>query len=87
MCYNLLKFADDTKVFSVVRNDKGINKLQDDLVNLSKWSQDWLMLLKVDKCKVMHVGQNSNTVNYEMNGKYLVKLTDGRDLKLLYKMT
>ena len=38
VCNNLLKFADDTKVFSVVRNDKDINKLQNDLVNLGKWS-------------------------------------------------
>ena len=35
-CNNLLEFADDTKVFSEVRNDKDISKLQNDLVNLGK---------------------------------------------------
>ena len=34
MCNNLLKFADDTKV----SNTNGVNKLQNDLVNLCKWS-------------------------------------------------
>ena len=62
VCNNLLKLADDRKVFSVLRND--INKLQNDLVNLGKWSQDWLMLFNVDKCKVMHIGQNNNKANY-----------------------
>jgi ribonucleases P/MRP protein subunit RPP40 len=76
VCNNLLKFADDTKVFSVVRNDKDISKLQNDLVNLGKWSQDWLMLFNVDECKVMHIEQINNKANYVMNGKYLEEITD-----------
>jgi Reverse transcriptase (RNA-dependent DNA polymerase) len=44
VCNNLFKFADDTKVCSVVQNDKDINKLQNGLVNRGKWPQDWLML-------------------------------------------
>ena len=58
VCNNLLKFADDTKVYSVVSNRKEINKLQQDLHNLCNWSQDWLILFNVDKCKVMHIGFN-----------------------------
>jgi len=34
------KFADDTKVFSVVSDINDVNKLQDDLKNLCKWSED-----------------------------------------------
>ena len=52
MCSNLLKFADDTQIFSVVQTKNDIVKLQKDLLNLGKWSQDWLMLFNVDKCKV-----------------------------------
>ena len=53
VCSNLLKFADDTKVFSVVQTQNDIDKLQRDLLNLGKWSLDWLMLFNVDKCKVI----------------------------------
>ena len=28
----------------------------------------------------MHIGQNINKANYEMNGKYLEEVTDERDL-------
>jgi len=40
VCYSLLKFADDTKVFSVVSNNNDLIKLQNDLKNLCKWSED-----------------------------------------------
>jgi len=48
----LLKFADDTKVFSVVSTKNDNDRLQIDLINLGKWSYEWLMLLNIDKCKV-----------------------------------
>jgi hypothetical protein len=51
ICSNLLKFADDTKVFRVVQTKNDIDKLQNDLWNLGKWSQERLMLFNVDKCK------------------------------------
>ena len=68
------------KVFSVVQTKNDIDRLQNDLLNLGKWSQDWLMLFNVDKCKVMHIGLNNNKANYEMNGKYLEEVTEERDL-------
>lgn len=46
---NLLKFADDTKVFRIVANQTDIVKLQD-LRNSCKWYSDWLMLFNTEKC-------------------------------------
>ena len=80
VCCNLLKFADDIKVFSVVSNIDDVNKLQNDLRNLCKWSQDWLMLFNGDKCTVMHIGNTNNKAKYEMNGKLLEEVTEERDL-------
>ena len=80
MCSNLLNFADDTKIFSVVQIKNDIDRLQEDLVNLGEWSQDWLMLFNVVKCEVMHIGLSNNKANYEMDGKYSEKVTEKRDL-------
>jgi hypothetical protein len=85
VCSNLLKFADDTKVFSVVPTKNDIDRLQQDLLNLCNWSQDWLMLFNVDKCKVMHIGLNNSKANYEMNGKYLEEVTEERDLGVIFQ--
>jgi ribonucleases P/MRP protein subunit RPP40 len=48
----LLKFADDTKIFGVVANNEDIKKLQGDLINLCRWSKDWLMLFNVENAKL-----------------------------------
>jgi ribonucleases P/MRP protein subunit RPP40 len=55
----LLNFADDTKIFGVVASQDDVRKLQGDLKNLCGWSRDWLILFKVEKCKVMHIGFNN----------------------------
>ena len=38
VCNKLLKFADDPKVFSAVSDINNVNKLQNDLRDLRKWS-------------------------------------------------
>lgn len=48
-------FADDTKVWSVIRDEKDCVNLQNDLNKISEWSDDWLLRLNTEKCKVMHV--------------------------------
>jgi len=50
----ILKFADDTKVFGKVMDDKDKCKLQEDLNKLVSWAQRWKMEFNVTKCKVMH---------------------------------
>ena len=58
----ILKFADDTKIFSRVSNPEDCVSLQRDLDNLVRWSEEWQMLFNVGKCKVMHLGRaNMNT--------------------------
>ena len=83
VCTNLLKFADDTKVFSVVSNNNDIVKLQTDLCNLCKWSEEWLMLFNVEKCKVMHIGHNNSKAQYVMNGHNLEEVIEERDLGVI----
>ena len=79
----LLKFADDTKIFGVVANNEDIKKLQGDLINVCRWSKDWLMLFNVEKCKVMHIGYNNKKVNYEMDGKNLEVVDEEKDLGVI----
>jgi ribonuclease P/MRP protein subunit RPP40 len=40
----ILKFADDTKLYSIITNEEDVTKLQEDLAMLCKWSREWLML-------------------------------------------
>ena len=50
----LLKFADDTKLSELVSSVEEIDKIREDLVKLSSWSAEWLMLFNIDakfKCR------------------------------------
>ena len=51
---NVLKFADDTKLFRKVNTDGGKKNLQNDLHRLVKWSDKWQMLFNFGKCKCLH---------------------------------
>ena len=53
---NVLKFADDTKVFRKVNKDGDKQHLQSDLDKLAKWSQKWQILFNFGKCKCLHTG-------------------------------
>ena len=59
VCNSMLKFADYTKVFSFVSDINDVITRRTDLKNPCEWSEDWLMLFNVDKCKVMHIRSNN----------------------------
>ena len=79
----LLKFADDTKLFQVVATKQDIDKLQEDLINICKWSKEWLMLFNQDKCRVMHIGFNNTRAEYTMDGFKLEDTNEERDLGII----
>ena len=55
-------FADDTKVYNVIRGEEDQTKLQQDLNKLEEWSDRWLLRFHPDKCKHMHVGKQTKTI-------------------------
>ena len=46
---NILKFADDTKLFRKVKEIGDKQKLQEDIDKLVKWSEKWQMLFNFGK--------------------------------------
>src|SRR6202000_2578708 len=75
----LLKFADDTKVFSRVSTVEEVKTLRNDLKSLFKWSEDWLMLFNLEKCKVMRLGKANLLADYEIGGRRLEVVDEERD--------
>ena len=75
-------FADDTKLYGSASN---YTELQNDLDSLVKWAKDWELTFNVDKCKVMHYGQNNNNHEYTMDGKILKSTEDECDLGVIFQ--
>ena len=77
---SIIKFADDTKLFSKIQGEDDFACLQNDLATVYKWSEDWQMLFNVDKCKVLHIGRSNPSSSYSMGGKLLQAIDDEKDL-------
>ena len=77
---NVLKFADDTKLFRKVNTDGDKQHLQNDLDRLVKWSEKWQMLFNFRKCKCLHTGHRNLNVNYRMGDTVLGTTVKEKDL-------
>jgi hypothetical protein len=76
-------FADDTKMWKVIRNTDDRDKLQQDLGSLDQWSERWLLRFNTAKCKLMRIGKDSE-IKYTLNDngvqKELIKSGLEKDL-------
>ena len=66
----VLLFADDTKIFTEV--PANWQTLQRDLDRLQIWSNEWQLRFNATKCKIMHLGNQSDLASYFMT-------SDGQD--------
>ena len=55
-------FADDTKLYRVIKQPSDSCTLQQDLNRIISWSKKWLLNFNPLKCKVMHLGRGNPTV-------------------------
>ena len=81
----ILKFADDTKIVGVVSSPEGVKQPRQDLVDLYRWSNEWLMLFNTDKCKVMNLGNKNPCVKYELGGRELESILEEKNLGVLIR--
>ncbi len=61
-----LIFADDTKVFNRINSSADATRLQNDINNLTTWSSTWQLRFNASKCKVMHLGNSNEHMDYTM---------------------
>ena len=79
---NMLKFADDTKLYRGINSIEDSVMLQEDLDRLIEWSNLWQMSFNVSKCKVMHIGSSEYT--YSMNNSNLEVVSEEKDLGVIF---
>ena len=79
-------FADDTKIFRVIRNEEDHLALQKDLNLLHEWSLQWQLNFNVAKCKHLHFGTAHSYGSFYLNGTLVNSVTSHKDL-VLYSIT
>ena len=83
----VFKFADDTKVATIIKEEADRDNLQRTLDELENWAQLWGMAFNVQKCKVMHVGTKNKQYEYRMNNTVLDATVEERDLGVVMSAT
>ena len=75
-------FADDTMLYSSVREEADQIALQEDLNKLETWEERWQMSFNVDKCHQLTVTNKTKKreTSYTLHGQTLEKVTDAKYL-------
>ncbi len=78
-------FADDTKIFRVIKNVADQQALQEDLNRLHHWSSTWLLRFHPEKCKCMRVGTKHGDPqhNYKLESHILEWINCEKDIGLM----
>ena len=74
----IMKYADDRNRFIRKIKGNGDNqKLQDNIDKLIKWSEEWQMLFKFEKCKCLHTGHGNTVRNFTSSCNFALKAAPG----------
>ena len=71
----LKSFADDTKLYSIIKRPQDEIKLQDNIFEACEWANKWQMIFNIKKCKTMHIGPTEPS-------EYFMKDKDGNVQKI-----
>jgi hypothetical protein len=78
-------FADDTKIFRIIKGEDDKEILQDDLAKLEEWSDKWLLKFHPEKCKHMKISKSKNeeTNTYKLLGQDIETVTQEKDIGVI----
>ena len=81
-------FADDTKIFTHIKDSADEDILQDDLNSLCDWADKWQLQFNIQKCGIMHYGRQSSSRVYDMKdgtGRTRLETREGeKDLGVIF---
>jgi hypothetical protein len=76
-------FADDTKIFKMIKSSDDSTILQENLTKLEQWNDTWLLRFHPDKCKHMQIGKNNDDNSYSLHRKLLEKVIEEKDIGIV----
>nr|VZI16051.1 unnamed protein product [Spirometra erinaceieuropaei] len=82
-----IMFADDVKLWQVIKGLNDQRFLQDNLHRLQAWSKKWLLDFNVEKCAILHLRPTNSHSNESLRAYHLKDIRHQRgDLILVYKI-
>lgn len=83
---NFLLFADDLKIFRVIKQLSDADELQDDLNSLYDWTVENQLYFNINKCQFMSFTKKKTSINYSytINDTNLKKVNEVKDLGVFF---
>jgi len=72
---NIQMFADDTKIWTVLRSYNDTITLQSHLNSLLTWSNTWLLRFNTEKCTTVHIGKHFSSTYHLYEGNDTIDLS------------
>lgn len=80
-------FADDTKIFRIIKTQNDRQILQEDLNKMESWSDKWLLKFHPEKCKYMKISKKSNSTDhppiYNLLNHPIAQVKEEKDIGVL----
>ena len=75
-------FADDSKLFKIIEKPSDKFSFQQDLTQLSIWSDTWEVCLSIPKCKALNISRKKTPTKreYHLNGSPLATVSEIKGL-------
>lgn len=74
-------YADDSKIYGNPLTDHA--QIQNDLLSISAWCDNWLIPLNISKCHILHIGVNNPCLPYYLNGVKVDPVDSQNDLGII----
>nr|CAD2182024.1 unnamed protein product [Meloidogyne enterolobii] len=76
-------YADDIKLYVIHNNDSNRDYLEKALKSIETWTKENHMEISINKCSVLHIGNNNSSQSYLLNDKVIQVADCIRDLGVI----
>jgi hypothetical protein len=80
---NVKLYADDVKMYTAIHDINSVYELQRGLDKLNEWANEWQLSVAVNKCSVLHVGNNNPGYSYNLQSVSLHNSIETTDLGII----
>jgi hypothetical protein len=80
---NLKLYADDVKMYTAIHDISSVAVLQSGLDKLNEWANEWQLSIAINKCSVLHIGNNNPQYSYNLQSVSLQNVIETTDLGII----
>ena len=73
----------DVKMYTAFSDISNVDELQNELIKLNEWANKWQLSIAINKCSVLHIGNNNPCHSYNLQSVSLNNAIETTDLGII----